>query len=291
MDLLSDGSVSDSSLEIRTKDNDNDDNDNDNDDTECQEEKEEEAINKNPRKRIRKGLVTIISSEEAPTDLFQRSVPHRRGHWSGHIFIPLTLNIPTIRAMRHSIHHFQTLLETQGYSGTVVQHSIYHISLSKYFSLQLHFIEPFVQKLRLLLSMEYISRIFFHPQQQQSPHILLNDDKTRSFWSWKVYPDTHLKKLVSHIDSILNEYDQPTYYEPPIFHTSLASFNGNLENFSSFPSPPTINDPTTESDDDNVDEDKSDSDDADSSSVIVVNQVVCQFGTTKSYTINLPPIP
>jgi Uncharacterised conserved protein len=273
MDLLSDGSSSDNSSQSEGKGG----------------PKQESSSSTVSRKRGRfslggGGSVTVVASDDAPADLFPRTVPHKRGHWAGHILIPLQQggNSLSRSVVPKSIREFQRTLESQGYSGTILQHSHLHISLSKHFSLQLHFIESFVSRLTRLLSLECASRVFI----DQSPFLLVNDEKTRSFWSWRVHPASWLKKMVSHIDTILKDYNQPTYYDPPVFHISIASFGGNLTDLSLAASP-TGGDETPNSDDHDSDSEPSE----DGSPLIVVNQVICQFGTTKRYTINLPPVP
>jgi hypothetical protein len=128
---------------------------------------------------------------------------------------------------------------------------------------------------------------------------LVNDDKTRSFWSWKVQPAAALIKIVSHVDGILQDYNQPKYYEPPVFHISLASFNGDLTDLSLAVGQPDISTPPSDDENNQIHpskNSKNDASDAESSDdddnpLVVVDQVVCQFGTTKTYTISLLPSP
>ena len=58
--------------------------------------------------------------------------------------------------------------------------------------------------------------------------VLLNEEKSRSFWCWKVYPNATLLRLVGHVDSVLKSYNQPLYYRPAHFHVSTASYPGNI---------------------------------------------------------------
>jgi Uncharacterised conserved protein len=279
MDLLSDGSSSCGAAD--SEDDDDDD--------------QGKVILPPSLKRVR-GSVLILSCDDVPNGFFQRTVPHKRGHWAGHVKIPLQDTHVTSRRVQQTVVQFQSMLEAQGYSGTIVQHSQLHISLSKHFSLQLQWIESFVNKLTFFLSTERTTRVFM---DVMNPFILVNDDKTRSFWCWKVMPGAVLQAIVSHVDRVLEDYKQPTYYELPVFHISIASFPGNLTDLSLKLPPPTTtvmldampsDDHADPSSSDTV-ESGSDSSQEDDSQLIVVDQVVCQFGTTKTYPIPLASVP
>ena len=275
MDLLSEGSSSDSG-EGEGKGG-------------TKEESSSRIVSKK-RPRVQMGSVDVVASDEIPVGLFQRTVPHRRGHWAGHILIPLIReeeeNHPISRLIQKSIRQFKRTLESQGYSGTIVRHSHLHISLSKYFSLQLHFIESFVSRLTQLLSLECSTRVLI---DSRNPFLLVNDEKIRSFWCWRVHPASALQKILSHVDTILKDYNQPTYYEPPVFHISLASFGGDLTDLS-LPHPSSEEATTPDDDDDAGHDSDSESSEETDAPLLVVDQVVCQFGTTKTYTINLSPV-
>jgi 2'-5' RNA ligase len=231
---------------------------------------EKEKKNEHPNKKPKLGSVDIVLSSEAP-NIFVRSVPHRRGHWSGHVLVPITCFAET--SIRKSVVKFQRRLEKQGYSGTVIQHAHFHLSLSMYFSLQLTFVDSFVQQLTKRLNQERSTRLYINKRAG----VLVNDEKTRSFWGWKIQPNNILKRMVQHVDDVLKNYSQPPYYDPPIFHVSLASFAGNLEDFEH-----TYNEEPASSEEESEDDDETDC-------CIQVDQVHCKFGTTKNYIIDLQP--
>lgn len=244
-------------------------------------------------KKRQRGSVVVLPSDRAPADAFQRSVPHKRGHWAGHVLVPVNATTGRVAAMKRSILHFQQTLESNGYSGTIIQHSHLHISLSKFFSMQLAFIEPFVHKLTQRLQAERASRLLVVDGENT---ILVNDEKTRSFLSWKIQSTASLLRIVRHVDAVLEEYNQPPYYVPPIFHISLASFAANLEGLDITSPGTTRRDASDATLADNEDEDdhrsSSSNDDCSNSdeeevSFLVVKELVCKFGTTKSYTIPL----
>lgn len=227
-----------------------------------------------PRERARFNTpVNIVSSEDAHASLFQRTVPHKRGHWSGHVFAPCAIFMEESFSAKQSVLHFQRLLVKHGFSGTIVTQSKLHISLSRHFSLQLPFLDSFVSKLTRLMSTERTKRVSI---DFSAPFILVNNEKTRSFWCSRVQPDSALQSLVSHVDTILKDYNQPKYYHPAIFHVSLASFAFDLTELSQ----------TGQNgfDRDSGSESISGEEDL---SVMVIDKVICQFGTTKTHTIHL----
>ena len=258
-------------------------------------------------KKRRLGSVSILLSSQVPTTnttntsnatnaLFVRSVPHRKGHWSGHVMVPVLIDSssPFLQQQQQkTIHKFQKELEQRGYSGTLVQHESLHLSLSKFFSLQLGCIEPFVQRLKTRLQHQHSTRLFmdtnynynYNNNNNQETNILVNDEKTRSFLGWNVVPNSDLFRLVGHVDDVLKSYNQPSYYQPPRFHVSIASFPGNLKDMSPMNE---NNDKEEEDEEDSIDDDN---DDHNHRYCINVDRVWCKFGTTKSYEIPLQSSP
>jgi Uncharacterised conserved protein len=329
------------------------------------------------------------SIDQAPIlpSIFSRSVPHRRGHWAGHVKIPLlsstaiatrislnqkdngsnrnkgnysdstsdskcssdeTLKLAktiSIRCHRSTI-QFQKWLEHRGHSGLIMEHDPYHlhVSLSKYFSISIANIEPFVKQLDVSVQNAKLTktRIFLETDNLRKknkgklPTILINDERTRSFWCWDVVNygqcstsaaasarGNFLIRIVQLVDTVLRRYNQAPYYEPPTFHVSIASFPGDLTNDVLESSAATIRQnrdvdgDDNQSDYDNLrtipssanckndnggrkpnanhnvrvdideDDDSVDSDDEDSIIAVVVDRIVCTFGTTKEFTIPL----
>jgi hypothetical protein len=173
------------------------------------------------KRRKTKGKVTITSSTDVPADTFVRSVPHRKGHWAGHVKIPVPNTKFWKKQKKRSLHKFKLLLEEHGYSGSLVEHETIHISLSKPFSLQISQIESFRKRLLVLLQHHLSTNLHL---DMDHPILLTNDENTRTFWCWKVLANPTLLKIVEQIDSTLEKYNQPPYYQPPVFHISIASF-------------------------------------------------------------------
>jgi len=224
-------------------------------------------------KKARRGSVDILPSSKAPPNSFLRSIPHRRGHWAGHVKIPVSSPAFSEQEKSGSIRRFQDLLEKHGHSGIVVAHETLHVSLSKYFSLQVAQIDSFVKRLSELVIQERPT----HLHVDTDGKIMINEEGTRSFWCWTVYTNATLLRLVAHIDSVLASYNQPVYYKPPHFHISVASFPGSIGSF--------------EAEDDHARESEGETDDETSSSeggfTIPVTYLQCNLGTTKEYRIPL----
>lgn len=191
----------------------------------------DESIESGPSERIKNnaapckpGRVTTISSEEMPPGTFDRTVPHIRGCWAGHIFLSISDDDPEGEWKTHAVEatkRFSIALEEVGWSGTVVTHSELHLSLSQPFFLQIASIESFHKELRLALS--HVRGLVLQVDEEV---ILSNDDGTRSFFAWKLADNPSLHHIVSQVDSVMLKYKQPTYYSPPIFHVSFASVRG-----------------------------------------------------------------
>jgi hypothetical protein len=93
---------------------------------------------------------------------------------------------------------------------------------------------------------------------------LINEDGTRTFWALPVQATDDLLSTVRIVDDVLRQYGQPTYYDPPLFHVSVASVPLAVANSKSI-------------------------DEAESwgSAYLTVREVSCAFGTTKQFDILL----
>ena len=233
---------------------------------------------KKVKKRKLGGTVSIVSSSQAPSNIFIRTTPHRRGHWAGHVLVPVK-SFPR-RSIQRSVSKFVTKLATAGHSGVVVQHDALHVSLSREFSLQAGNLEPFVETLTKLVSMEEWTSLFVDSQNEV---LLRNEEGTRTFWCWNVQPNASLRRLVANVDNVLAQYNQPSYYEKPKFHISLASFPGSVQDFEQ-------SEEDNSSSSDKSSDGSSDGDDDEKEGHldhIVVDQIHCKFGTNKTFAIKL----
>ena len=278
---------------------------------------ESESIStcKRSNKTRRKGCIDIISSSKAKdSEIFSRSVPHRRGHWSGHVKIPILTkslvnqddSVSFWRQRRSdSVKSLRNLLEKRGISGTIVEHECLHLSLSKQFSLQVAQIESFVRQLSNIVGQEHATSLHIDSPSTSELRslwnngridqmILLNDEKTRSFFCWEVHPNATLQRIVAHIDTVMKSYKQPVYYQPAKFHVSFASFPGNLleqldsinNDAASVPKEKISSSHVPEEDED---DDSSSSSESTSyeSCFVPVRELHCTMGTTKEFLIPL----
>jgi hypothetical protein len=110
-------------------------------------------------------------------------------------------------------------------------------------------------------------------QTDSSEKLLVNDERTRSFWCWPITATAALLRLVSHVDTVLQSYKQPTYYSPPKFHVSVASVVGDVSEV--------LTKRPEETDEQG--------DGSFATVVMSVPCVYCSFGTTKLYKIDLMP--
>jgi U6 snRNA phosphodiesterase len=214
-------------------------------------------------KRSRVDVIAAHSHEASA--LFVRTVPHVRGNWAGHVFCKVS------RSPGSSVFVFRRELERVGWSGTLVAHDDLHISLSRPFFLQEANIDSFVRELRHELAGVPRTNL------RVTNHIVLvNDNGTRSFWCWALSTSPTMLRIIASIDLVLAKYQQPTYYQPPKFHVSLASIPGLV------PSQFLAN--TSEW---NNEDTLSGSDDETESSTVRVDHVVCTLGTTKRFCFQL----
>jgi hypothetical protein len=294
----------------------------------------------NHRHKRPRGSVTIVSDRDAASQsLFVRAKPHVRGNWAGHVFVRIPISSTTTTTtvkeefdssssedesdtdsswqavVNDSVATFRNDLERAGYTGTLVQHEHCHLSLSRPFYLQVASIDSFVEKLterlqlcpvttiRILASNNYNSSA-----NKFSSNILVNDDQTRSFWTWPVAQNAALLQIVQSVNAVLQSYNQPVYYDPPHFHVSLASFVATTTATTTTTSnaltsvhqdlPKRVQELATQTsrsndnDVDDVDDDKEIATTTTSTTSAfcfpwTISEIQCTFGTTKSYMIPL----
>mmetsp|Transcript_5595 Transcript_5595/g.11818 ORF Transcript_5595/g.11818 Transcript_5595/m.11818 type:complete len:395 (-) Transcript_5595:151-1335(-) len=105
-----------------------------------------------------------------------------------------------------------------------------HISLSRPFYLQEQSIASFVDHLTKALSIFAPIPITFNPNQP--PQVLVNDERTRTFLTIPALSSVHQQqqqkssdiiKLIRAVDAVMERFGQPTYYDHPRIHVSIAS--------------------------------------------------------------------
>jgi U6 snRNA phosphodiesterase len=149
---------------------------------------------------------------------FTRAEPHVRGNWAGHVFVRVESR-EALEGASSAVLRFRDLLEGDGYSCVLCKHEHYHLSLSRPFYLQEASIESFVSILHDRL----------HYQQAFTLKVLnrglcfANESRNRTFWALPVETSDDLLSTVQAVDEALKHFNQPTYYNPPSFHVSVAS--------------------------------------------------------------------
>ena len=229
------------------------------------------------------GHVRLIDSSNEANDLFVREVPHTRGNWAGHVFC----QAPSFgRRASASVTAFCSRLQEAGYTGTVLSHSHnLHLSLSRPFFLQESSIESFVNSLQQRLSLERTTQLVVTGEK-----LLVNDSGTRSFWCWSLSANPSIRRILNHVDEVMQEYKQDTFYESPEFHVSLASLPGNVTNLlkrHSRQEKEKVAHTATEVDGSSGSSDNED--DGNVPAIVTIDHIYITFGTTKHYRIGLKP--
>jgi Uncharacterised conserved protein len=149
---------------------------------------------------------------------FTRSEPHVRGNWAGHVFVRVQSR-GIIEGASSAVLRFGELLERGGYSCVLCRHESHHLSLSRPFYLQEASIESFVYILRDRLQYQQA----FSLKVSNQGLCFVNEDRNRTFWALPVETSDDLLATVHAVDEALQHFNQPTYYDPPSFHVSVAS--------------------------------------------------------------------
>ncbi|KAG7397363.1 poly(U)-specific 3'-to-5' RNA exonuclease [Phytophthora boehmeriae] len=157
-----------------------------------------------------------------------RAFPHVDGNWPSHVRI----DIPVTQKLRDVA--TEIIKRTQEFVGDAVdvvpfeelevgkEEQGLHLSLSRPFVLRYDQIDAFVDALRAVLKWRHRFSITL-----QQVLVLLNDEKTRSFLALRVGEgEQHINRLLRCVDQCLEQFKQPTYYENPIPHVSIASSMG-----------------------------------------------------------------
>ncbi|CAB9519974.1 U6 snRNA phosphodiesterase [Seminavis robusta] len=221
--------------------------------------------------------ITIVPSQSIKASTFVRSTPHVPGNWAGHVFAAVIRLEDWRNTLTESLHRFQVYLEKIGFAGgTVISHldsNELHMSLARPFTLQLGSIQPFVQQLEKRLCHLPTITLCINPCDEK---VLVNDDRTRSFWTLPIHANPTLRAIVEEVDAVLQNYNQPAYYNPPVFHVSVASVVGDLEALANRNCQQTK---TAKS--------RGSSSTKSHTRHVNLKQVQCSFGNTKCYSINL----
>lgn len=182
----------------------------------------------------------------------QRSFAHVRGNWATFAFA----HIPHLDLRPLQTEIMNKFRENDlDFQGHLIDDP--HLSLTRVVTLRHHWIDPFVKQVRDKMAKHFkpFSVIFngfkgkysdkvqlngtfiyyLNRKLIKSSLVLVNEDKTRSFLTLTLHPSSTLTSMISQLDSILEEFGLPGFYDPPSFHISLLWFlqdrESDLESF------------------------------------------------------------
>jgi len=178
--------------------------------------KKKKLILQNPLKNVQIGASDPeFVDDPSLHDNRIRSFPHVRGNWASYIFIdpkkeidfgPLQNSILKFLAENHSS------LECKTINGP-------HLSVSRVFTLQFHWISSFMQELQTKLKNDVKP---FTLSLAPKIDLLINEESTRTFITVAIPEHKSLIDVVTCCDKTLLEFDKEVFYKPATFHVSLA---------------------------------------------------------------------
>jgi hypothetical protein len=145
-----------------------------------------------------------------------RQIPHIDGNFSTHIYIPVHLS----RSVASKVLDRSNQLLFRLTGTTPLSFDSHHLSLSRHVFLKPHMISRFLVRSREVLSQKRKTILFLMERYK----IYLNDLSNTCFIGIPVNVDISptVLDLIKSIDSVLEEFDLPVYYENPSPHVSLA---------------------------------------------------------------------
>ena len=228
---------------------------------------DEEGLNQNSHSNTAPTRQVSILTETQARDqsVFVRNDPHIRGNWAGSVYLSLGSETTTKdddsgneststcegldQWIQDSAQRVQQWMiysnHTQQKKSALVIHDYPHISLTRSFYLQKAFIPSFLQRLQSIVQCH--DRLFRVILSRGRIQTLRNDARQRTFFAWPIqcssasrtssssstnYLTTHtLTNWTQALDQLLRDYQQPVYYNPPLFHATFASTPGDWPDF------------------------------------------------------------
>jgi hypothetical protein len=146
-----------------------------------------------------------------------RQSEHIDGNFSTHIAIQLSESMCSTLGRLNEIAS-SALRNKTGDEPEVA--SSYHLSLSRHVFLRPHMIDLFIRRISSAFKNVEQVAIFLKPEMK----MYLNDNKNTAFIAVPVDVDRSpvCIELIQKVDSVLEKFDLPVYYENPSPHVSLA---------------------------------------------------------------------
>jgi hypothetical protein len=172
-----------------------------------------------------------------------RQFPHVEGNYATFFYVPVA-DISLTSCSSHSSQTFrsysQEVLEmiqkelstatdssdNRGHCPQLHLQEEHHISLSKVFPIRRHHVELLVEHIQNAIAASLMPKFTVELKELQ---YYTNEDRTRSFVSLNVSEGKReLISLIGYIDSVLEAFGFPTYYENPSPHVSIAWCLGDI---------------------------------------------------------------
>lgn len=149
-----------------------------------------------------------------------RSFPHEKGNWASILYVPLHLGVYGASFASFLASLVATCQENDVKLTPSTQ---LHISLTRTLVLQLHWIQPIADDLRVRLGRFPKFSLWLH-----GLNVYVNEEKTRTFLGLRVcHGRNELQDIVSEVDLCIEEYRLPPFYKDGSFHASVAWCTGD----------------------------------------------------------------
>ncbi|KAJ8939036.1 hypothetical protein NQ318_012634 [Aromia moschata] len=147
-----------------------------------------------------------------------RTFSHERGNWATYVYIPFE-NHDCIREL------IATMKNTIPDNIGIKEADDFHISLTRTVILRHHWINEFVNSVKLATSSFKRFVILFDGLK-----IYCNEERTRTFIGLQIRTGhDSLVKIVEALDTCLGEFNLQPFYKDPSFHMSIAWCVGDFE--------------------------------------------------------------
>ncbi|XP_068224701.1 U6 snRNA phosphodiesterase 1 [Palaemon carinicauda] len=150
-----------------------------------------------------------------------RSFPHEKGNWASILYVPLQLGVygPSFASFLASL-----IATCQQNDVKLTPSTQLHISLTRTLVLQLHWIQPLADDLRVRLGRFPKFSLWLH-----GLNVYVNEEKTRTFLGLRVcHGRNELQDIVSEVDLCIEEFRLPPFYKDGSFHASVAWCTGDV---------------------------------------------------------------